>query len=198
MDQSFPVRHTSRLVLREIVASDAEALFVIHSDAATMRWFGIDPLTRLEEAATLAGLFASWFTAKTGLRWALVRRDNDQLIGTCGLFRWNKSWRNCMIGFELARDCHRQGYMSEAVSSILEYGFVNMQLNRIQAETHAENIASGSLIQKLGFEFEGVHREHGFWGSQFHDLNCYSLLAKDWHGIRKPAMPDLQSAIATK
>lgn len=181
MDQRFPIRLTPRLLLREISTTDAPALFAIHSDAETMRWFGVDPLTELDEAVTLAELFASWFANRTGLRWGLERREDGRLIGTCGLFRWNKSWRNCMIGFELARDCHRQGYMTEAVASVLEYGFKEMRLNRIQAETHAENVGSGALVRKLGFKFEGVHRQQAFWGNQFHDLNCNALLASEWN-----------------
>ena len=181
MDHSFPVRRTPRLLLREIVDADAPALFAIHSDIETMRWFGVDPMKEPREAIALATLFASWFGSKTGVRWALVRRIDNQLIGTAGLFRWNKSWRNCMIGFELARSFHHQGYMIEAVSSILHYGFSDLRLNRVQAEIHPENIASGTLVEKLGFKLEGVHREQGFWGDQFHDLNCHGLLARDWH-----------------
>jgi ribosomal-protein-alanine N-acetyltransferase len=71
--------------------------------------------------------------------------------------------------------------MREALSSVLAYGFSNMQLHRVQAETHPDNAASIGLATRLGFRFEGVHREQAFWGGRFHDLNCYSLLDSDWH-----------------
>lgn len=45
----FPTLETDRLVLREIVADDAPALFAIHSDAIAMRWFGTDPLVDIAQ-----------------------------------------------------------------------------------------------------------------------------------------------------
>nr|WP_019141098.1 GNAT family protein [Noviherbaspirillum massiliense] len=181
MHPSFPVLATPRLRLRQIRSSDAEALFAIHSDAEWMKWYGVDPVTELRQADQLAELFASWFPAGTGYRWGLERLADRRLIGTCGLFRWNKSWHNCVIGYEVARDCQGQGYMREALTAVLDYGFDVMHLHRIQAETHPDNIASIGLATRLGFRFEGVHREQAFWAGRYHDLNCYSLLAREWH-----------------
>lgn len=180
MKNRFPILQTSRLILREIGTGDAEALFVIHSDADWMRWYGVEPIQNLLQAEQLAELFHSWFWNGTGFRWGLEQKSDGRLIGTCGLFRWNKSWHNCVIGYEIARDCQGQGLMREALIAILEYGFHVMRLHRVQAETHPDNIASISLARGLGFRFEGVHREQAFWGKRFHDLNCYSLLEQDW------------------
>jgi ribosomal-protein-alanine N-acetyltransferase len=172
------------LQLREINVDDAPALFAIHSDPDWMRWYGVDPLTQPSQAEQLAELFRGWFKAGSGFRWGLERLADQRLIGTCGLFRWNKSWHNCVIGYEIARDCLRQGYMREALTAILEYGFRVMRLHRIQAETHPDNTASIALATRLGFRFEGTHREQAFWGHRFHDLNCYSLLEQDWRAMR--------------
>lgn len=184
----FPTLHTQRLRLRRIVPADTDALFAIHSDAHWMQWYGVEPVTRRAQAEQLAQLFAGWFAAGTGFRWGLERKDDNRLIGTCGLFRWNKSWHNCVIGYEIARDCQRRGYMFEALREVIDYGFDAMELHRIQAETHPDNAASIALATRLGFRFEGVHREQAFWSGRFHDLNCYSLLAQQWriqprHGV---------------
>jgi ribosomal-protein-alanine N-acetyltransferase len=178
--RTFPHLRTQRLRLRQILPSDGPALFAIHSDVDWMRWYGVEPVTELSQADQLAELFASWFHAGTGFRWGLERRQDGRLIGTCGLFRWNKSWRNCVIGYEILRECQSQGYMREALATILDYGFNEMDLHRIQAETHPENHASIGLATRLGFRLEGVHREQAFWDGQFHDLNCYSLLEREW------------------
>lgn len=185
MPNGFPLLQTRRLYLRQIVPADAPALFSIHSDAEWMKWYGVDPITSLVEAEHLADLFAGWFAAGTGFRWALERKLDRQLIGTCGLFRWNKSWRNCVIGYEIKRDQQGQGYMREAVSAILDYGFDFMSLHRVQAETHPSNLPSIGLATRLGFRFEGVHREQAYWDGRYHDLNCYSLLEDDWRIARE-------------
>lgn len=189
MNQTFPHLRTARLHLREILPSDAPALFAIHSDIEWMRWYGVDPLTDPAQADELAELFAGWFNAGTGYRWALERLSDRRLIGTCGLFRWNRSWRNCVVGYEILRDCQRQGYMREALAAIVDYGFNAMHLHRIQAETHPDNKASIGLVTRMGFRFEGVHREQAFWGNRFHDLNCYSLLAREWRTPSRLRLP---------
>lgn len=180
MSTMFPDLLTPRLHLREIALTDAPALFTIHADAEWMRWYGVEPLTELAQAERLAEMFHNWTAAGTGYRWAIERRSDNRLIGTCGLFRWNHSWRNCVIGYEIARDSQRQGYMKEALQSVLDFGFDGMDLHRVQAETHPHNLASIGIAKKLGFRFEGVHREQALWGGQFHDLHCYSLLAPEW------------------
>ncbi|HJW57539.1 MAG TPA: GNAT family N-acetyltransferase, partial [Burkholderiaceae bacterium] len=105
----FPELATARLQLREIAPSDASALFAIHSDADNMRWYGVDPVATLADASRLTELFASWFFAGTGYRWGIERREDKQLIGTCGLFRWNRNWSNCVTGYELGRNYQKQG-----------------------------------------------------------------------------------------
>lgn len=178
--EEFPELRTHRLKLRRVVLTDAPALHAIHSDAEWMRWYGVDPLRTVEEAQELAQLFGHWFEAGTGFRWGLERCEDGRLIGTCGLFRWNRSWRNCVIGYEIARDCQAQGYMREALSAVLAFGFDEMGLHRVQAETHPDNSASIALAQGLGFRLEGVHRQQAYWNGLFHDLNCYSLLEPEW------------------
>ena len=182
MDQPFPVLVTPRLYLRKIMPSDADALFRIHSDVDAMRWYGVDPITEHSQAEMLAESFANWFVARTGCRWGLERRQDGRLIGSCGFFRWNRSWRCSAVGYELARDCHGQGYMREAMVATLDYGFNALGLHRVQAESHVSNTGSIGLLTRLGFSFEGVHRDQAFWEQRFHDLNCYSLLAHEWGG----------------
>jgi ribosomal-protein-alanine N-acetyltransferase len=185
MDVVFPELHTPRLRLRALTPADAPALLRIHADTDWMRWYGIDPVRDLSEAEQLAELFAGWFASGAGFRWGLEKKDDGALIGSCGLFRWNRSWRNCALSYEIARDCRRRGYMREALSAVLDYGFDFMQLHRIQAETHPDNAASIALATRLGFRFEGVHREQGYWNGRFHDLHCYALLEQDWRHVKR-------------
>lgn len=109
---SFPTIETTRLVLREIVPDDAPALFDIHGDESLMRWFGVEPLADLAGAEKLVALFAPWRTQPNpGIRWGIQRKGEEGLSGTCGLFGWNRAWRKCTIGYELA--FQREGLLRE-------------------------------------------------------------------------------------
>ena len=177
----FPTLETSRLVLREIVGGDAEALLRVFGDEEHMKWFGSDPLKDLEGAKALIAAFSGWRSLPSpGTRWGLELREGGVLVGTCGLFAWNRAWKKCTLGYELAPEATGKGLMREALERAISWGFKHMELNRIEALVHEKNSGSLSLLHKLGFVFEGRLREVGYWGGQHHDLQQYSLLASEW------------------
>ncbi|SMC29359.1 ribosomal-protein-alanine N-acetyltransferase [Andreprevotia lacus DSM 23236] len=177
----FPTLETERLLLREIRDSDASALFAIYGDTALMRWFGMDPLVDLAAAQNLVKVFASWrLLPNPGTRWAIQIKGETALVGTCGLFSWNRESRKCVVGYDLAAPVHGRGYMREALSAVISWGFMNMELNRIEAQIHPENTQSLKLARAIGFAEEGRLRETGYWGGQYHDLLQFSLLQREW------------------
>lgn len=181
---AFPALETERLLLREILAEDADALFAIHGNAEVMRWFGSDPLPDLPAAEALIKGFAGWrLTPNPGTRWGIQRKDGSELIGTCGLFAWNRNWRKCFVGYELAQDEQGKGYMRETLQVVLHWGYEHMALNRIEAQIHPENGASLKLAQSMGFVQEGRLREIGFWRGQYHDMLQFSLLRAEFKGL---------------
>lgn len=178
---SFPTLETERLLLREIVRADVPALFAIHGDPECMRWFGVDPIPDEAGAEKLVEVFASWRTMPNpGTRWAIQLKEQPTLLGTCGLFAWNRGWRKCTIGYELNTKVQGNGYMQEALHACIDWGFERMQLNRIEAQVHPSNEASIKSLERLGFQKEGVLRQLGFWNGQFHDMFQYALLSHDW------------------
>jgi [ribosomal protein S5]-alanine N-acetyltransferase len=177
----FPQLETDRLLLREIVAEDAPDLFAIHGNAEAMRWFGADPVTSLQQAHNLVEVFAGWrHLPNPGTRWGIQQKADNRFVGSCGLFKWNRSWKSCVTGYELAPFAQGTGLMFEALSAILDWGFETMQLNRVEAQVHPQNIASIRLLQKLGFKQEGHMREAGFWCGEHHDLQLFALLRLDY------------------
>ena len=73
--------------------------------------------------------------------------------------------------------------MSETLNTVLNLGFSErffFELNRVQALTCLDNIASINLLQRFGFQPEVILREYGYWNNRFHDLRMYSLLRREW------------------
>jgi ribosomal-protein-alanine N-acetyltransferase len=110
----------------------------------------------------------------------LELKDQAGLIGTCGLFRWNRNWKSCIVGYEIAAAHQGRGYVKEALKAIITWGFREVQLNRIEAQVHPDNSASLALLEALGFLQEGRQREAGYWAGQHHDLLQYALLNGQW------------------
>ena len=74
--------------------------------------------------------------------------------------------------------------MTEALSAILNFGFGEMELNRIEAVVMPENTASIIMLEKLGFRKEGLLEEYEKWGNKgFVDLCMFARLRKDWSNL---------------
>lgn len=177
----FPTLHTERLQLRPFTQADTPALFAIHSDASAMQWFGSNPVLDQQGADALLQFFITLpQQAVPGMRWAIERRADKQLLGSCGVFKWNKAWRSCSLGYELAHTAWGHGYMREALESVISWALDGMQLNRIEALVHPRNTPSLRVLDKLGFVREGQLRQGGYWLEQYHDLVQLGLLKSEF------------------
>lgn len=72
-----------------------------------------------------------------------------------------------------------QGYMTEAARTLVQYGFQELKLNRVEATHYKNNPASGRVMQKIGMQQEGVRRQQTLRFGQFEDCVVYGLLASD-------------------
>jgi ribosomal-protein-alanine N-acetyltransferase len=173
----FPRLETERLVLRELSIADAPALLHLYADTEHMQWYGIDPLRNLSAAEDrIRALQALRRQLNPACPWAIETKAEPHFIGTCGLFAWNRNWRKCSVGYELARESQGRGFMSEALAAAIHWGFTAMELNRIEAQVHPCNHRSVALLRRLHFVEEGRLREAAYWGGLYHDMLQFALL----------------------
>lgn len=70
--------------------------------------------------------------------------------------------------------------MTEVIRKIIEYGFNNIGLNRIEAFVEPANVGSRRVLEKIGFKEEGTLKEHYYWRNRFVDNVIYAFLKKDY------------------
>lgn len=175
----FPEIETENLILREILPDDAEAIFRIFSDDEVTRYYDLSTYTTIEQAYELIDFFDESFELERAIRWGITRKSDGLLVGTCG-YVWLRTYRG-EIGYELARPYWRQGIMTEAVDAIVDFGFRELGLNRIEALTMVDNVASVALLRKVGFVQEGILRQHDYFKGKFHDMRLFALLRDDYY-----------------
>ncbi|WP_137790040.1 GNAT family N-acetyltransferase [Bacillus sp. E(2018)] len=175
----FPVIETDRLRLRPVIESDVKEIYAAFSDTDALRFYGMEPLKTEVEAYELIQAFEKGFTTGSSIRWGIILKEQDKLIGTCGFHNWSKSDRRTELGYELIRAYWHNGFMNEALRAILHYGFNGMEFNRIAAVIRPENNSSRTLVTKLGFHEEALLREHQRVGDDYYDMYIYSLLKKN-------------------
>ncbi|WP_134683055.1 GNAT family N-acetyltransferase [Brevibacillus migulae] len=173
--KQFPILETNRLVLREMTEQDASDLYAYYSDREVSKhldWFGPESE---EHAKKLIAYWREQYQEDTFMRFGIVRKGENKIIGTIpinpvrGPFRWKLP---VVLGYDLSRDYWNQGIMTEALEAVIAYIFETLGNHRITAEVIPDNAASLKVLEKLGFEKEGLLRQH-----LYHDGN------RTWHDV---------------
>jgi len=176
----LPTLESERLRLRHPVPSDADALLDVFSDAKVLRYWSHGPLANLDAARTyLANMETGWREGRS-FRWAIANRETDRLIGTATLLSWSQDNRRAEIGFVMHPDYHGRGLATEAVRTMLAFGFGPMNLHRVEADVDPENAGSLRLLERIGFQREGFLRQRWFTFGTWKDTVLLGLLASDF------------------
>lgn len=112
--------------------------------------------------------------------WTIARREDNTMIGACGFEVWNRFHRRLEIAYDLNPAYWRRGIATQAISTIISYGFATMEAKRIEAYIKPDNTASAGLLTKLGFQKEATLRQYRYFKGDFIDIDLYALLASEW------------------
>ena len=88
--------------------------------------------------------------------------------------------QSASLGYWIGAQHARNGYMKEALKLLIPSAFVDLRLNRIEAATLEENIASRNLLKKIGFKKEGILRKYLKINGNWRDHVLYGLLESDF------------------
>ncbi|MBK8339468.1 MAG: GNAT family N-acetyltransferase [Flavobacteriales bacterium] len=175
----FPILTTERLVLRELRPSDVERVFAMRSDPLVMEHVPRPMATKVEDASALIDLINSMVAAKDAVQWAITLKGDDTFVGLIGFWRIVKEHHFAELGYMLARDHWGKGYISEAIGTVLPFGFEALGFHRVEAITRPENVASIRALEKNGFVREAHFKENIFWNGAFHDSLHFGRLETD-------------------
>ena len=171
---------TERLQLVKLNKSHLDAYFSIMSKQEVMEYYGMEPLTKKEDAKMILDSMEKSRELNQSIRWGITLKESGQLIGTIGLNNLSLKSKRAEIGYELHPDHWRQGYTTEAVSAVIDYAFQQLGLFRIGAITYPANTSSNHLLLKMGFTLEGTLRGYLFQRNQSHDAYVFSLTRPEW------------------
>ncbi len=181
--RQFPEIRTKRLVLRQPSMRDADWYYEYFSRPELV-WGGGEPGPRNMKAARseLREYLVDLYRKRLGFRWIITLKGDGKPIGTLGFYKWAPSANyQAEMGYDLAREHWGKGIMTEAMKAVIEFGFEEMELNRIEVFIMPRNKRSIKLVKRLGFKREGLLRQRYFdeFGN-FADDILFSLLRSDW------------------
>jgi ribosomal-protein-alanine N-acetyltransferase len=148
---------TERLLLREFVETDFDALREIESDPESLRYRSRSEIT---PAQTRDFLIQSQAQASEQPRQqyalAVVLSEGLRLIGQVGLTISSSQYDEAFLWYSINRSYWNKGYATEAAARLLRFGFEGAGLRRIFAECDADNLASARVLEKIGMTPEVV------------------------------------------
>ena len=178
---TFEILTTERLLLRKLSLETFEYIYANYSNGQLIDFFGLE---NEDQLATEKNKFEKGLTTfnKSFLYFQILDKSTEKIIGWCGFHTWYLDHFRAEIGYGLFDENFKnKGIMTEAMKTILEYGFHQMKLYRIEALIATYNIPSLQLVEKFGFTKEGILRNHYLKNNVMEDSVVYSLLKDEYN-----------------
>lgn len=175
------VVETERLILRRFTPEDAADNYRIYTDPENMRFMGRQPDSVEFERYHLRRHIANYYDRHGFGLWAVVLKENNRLIGRCGLiFQPVEGAQEVEITYLIDRHYWARGLATEAAREAVKLGFEKYRLPRIVALINPENRASVRVAEKIGMKYE---RDVSF--RDFGKVAMYALKAREPVGAGK-------------
>ena len=177
------VLETQRLILRPARASDAPVWMEMWCSPFVQKYNCMKPPT-LEEAQKRVNADIQ----AAGKAFYLERKSDGAFVGTVNLDEDSLRYQanSLMLEYSLGEAYAGQGYMTEALSAVVDYAFDRLGVALVSARVFGANIASRRVLEKLGFTQEGTIRRAVLAPSGIlYDDMIFSLLREEWQGQRE-------------
>jgi len=177
--ESIPRLQTERLILRPFCLYDAKIYRQLASSPEVLQ--GTDMPHSFEE-----GAIEEWIISHSD-RWnqryelflLVTSKVNRAIVGSVSLFLYMRH-NKADLGYWIAPKEWGKGYATEACEVVVGYGFEAIKLHKIEANHLARNPASGKVLEKLGFQVEGLQRESYLKDGVHEDLKLYGFLQREF------------------
>lgn len=169
--------------LRLFNENDAEELYhlTISSKPYLKEWLGwLDHIKSVENSYANIKSRLNEMVENGGYPKSFAIMYKGEIAGTIGFNNINKTSRIGVVGYWLGEQFQGKGIMSKAFETIIDYGFNELNLNRIEVNVAEGNEKSRALPERFGFINEGKKRQAEWLYDHFVDHIVYGLLADEW------------------
>lgn len=147
---------TERLILRKLIPSDDEAMFLLDSNPNVHRYLGNKPVTSIEESREYINNILIQYIQNGVGRFAVILKETNEFIGWAGLKfitePVNERLNFYDIGYRFIEDYWGNGYGQEAAKAWLAYGFKQLKIQKICAYADVKNKESRKILEKIGLQ----------------------------------------------
>lgn len=168
---------TDRFMMAPMGANDTADLFAHLSQPEVTEYMDIDTLLDVSEAEGIIAWAQSILNLESGVRWA-IRERGGAFVGTCGFNQIvTDRARRGEIAYDVSPAWWGRKVMDEIMPRLIEIGFRQAGLKRLEAMVTAGNTPSCRLLERHGFVWEGLLRDHAYWKGRYWDQIVFGRVA---------------------
>ena len=169
--------------LRMFNEGDAEEFYnlTIHSKEHLKQWLGwLDQIESLEDITQNIKTRLNISAEDGGYPKSFAIIYKGKIAGTIGFNTINKGNKSGVVGYWLGVNFQGKGIMSRSFKAVIDYGFKELGLNRIEVCVATENEKSRAIPERFGFKKEGTLRQAEWLCDHYVDHIVYGLLKEEW------------------
>lgn len=188
----LPELETRRLVLRKFRLEDADDVYAYASDPEVTRYTIFDYHTDKQQTLEYLNSVLVRYGLGEAAPWAIWHKGHEKVIGGCGFSHYDREHGRAEVGYAIARYYWGHGFTSEAMKTVVRFGFEQAGLNRIEARCIPSHTPSQRVMEKVGMKFESLQRQHSFFKGGYQDLTLFVILKSEFEagaGERETTKP---------
>lgn len=169
-----------KINLRRLIKSDAQSLFENARDKEISRYTTVPHPYTLQHAYDFIKMTHRKQRKNEALNLGIELRETKKIIGMISLTKIQKINCNAELGYWLGKKFWGQNIIQEAVKMMLNVGFNQLKLHKINACVIEPNIKSQKVLLRAGFVSEGISRENMWTDNKWCDYLRFGLLKKEY------------------
>ncbi len=175
-----PEMETERLKFRAIKRSDDADIYEYSSNPETSRFLLWEPHGSIAYTRRFIEAILTKYKIGEYHDWAIVTKNGNKMIGTCGFTRIDQANGVVEIGYVINPDYWGNGYATEAARKVMRFAFDELLVNRVEAKFMFGNDASLKVMSKIGMKFEGYLRESMLVKGKYKTIGVASILRREY------------------
>lgn len=177
MAWKLPTLTTERLMLRAVTMNDAEDMFTYGSNENVTKYVLWNTHESIEDSKDFIDMALETYEMRPFYHWGIVYKE--KFIGTIDFVMVQEHNRVGEIGYVLAEEYWNKGIVTEAAKKVMDFGFSELGLVRIQARCVSDNIGSARVMEKTGMKHEGTLRKALLLKGKHHNVEMYAITDED-------------------
>ena len=177
--RNLPSLYTKRLILRKV---DKKDLYEFHKCICSdyiSKYMCTQFDKSINTTKKILDTIINQYENDKATPWAVTLKEDGKLIGICGFSSYSKANNKAEVGYMLNSHYWNKGIITEALCEVIDFGFTNMNLKKIEAKCIYENIASEKVMIKNGMHLDKILRSDKLHKGKNIDFKLYSIFKQD-------------------